>query len=278
MASNSQPKLFFPHEVSSIRTKKDIEATCKLLLTNTVESFELIGEPNIRFISYNISSHEGNYQNGYVSYPIWEQDVQLTYNGDTNLYHLRFHEVDQSLYIYHILPFDREVPCRFIGRKYVVSKDGKRIKTVYDDNFLATPKQAMHKLAEQMSDAKWSEIYRAEPKILENGRAIWLITCAYDWKYVLNVVNNPLQPAKYQSANAWSGTFGVHPMNKPYDKLQDPVIGKDYLAFDYQHRCVRHVANLVALRFDGEGFTPIRLSQAKLPPLNLSGTEYLQYL
>jgi len=243
-----ETSLYFPRQISSIRTKKDIEAACKILLCNVAQSFELIGEPTIQFVNHEISS--GNYSR-FVGYPVWEQEIQITNNGNTHDYCLLFHEVDQSLHLYEISPFTKRISSEPIGRQFLISKDGKRIKTIYDDTFLATAKQAKHKLTELIPHLHWEDIYRAEPKILEDGRPIWLITCAYKWLYALDIVRNPAVPYAYYRANRLSREQLIHPMNPPFDNLQDPVKGKDYFAFDYKQSCVRHVTNLMALRFTG---------------------------
>jgi len=264
-----ESKFDFPKQISSIRTKDDIKAACAILLFNTMQSWQLIGEPTLRLESY--QTQDDMYSPcGSVLYPVWRQPILITQNNGqtTRDYTIVFHEVDQSVRIERLCSDPKIIPVTPIGRKFIISKDNTRVKTVYDDSFLATPKQAAHRLSEVIPQFKWNEIYRAEPKILKDGRAIWLITCEYNWKYALDIIGNPFFPkTQIHSANTCSKNFRLeeHPMIAPYDDLQDPILGKDYLAFDLQKSRVREVTGLIALRFTGDGFFPVGLSKAKFP-------------
>lgn len=276
-------ELFFPKEISSVRTIKDIEAACRLLLPKIAKSFEFIGDPTIELVSYETTDGHRTP----IKYPVWDQEIAFT-NRNNEIkdgYHLIFHEIDQSFRIYEprfyygLISGRKKAPDVPIGRRFVVSKNGKQVKTIYDDSFILTPKQAMHKVGEIIPNLKWNEIYRGEPKILKTGRAVWMVTCEYNWKYAVDIIGNPLFPSAIYPANTHSRSFDLyeHPMIGPFVDLQDPIEGKDYFAFDWQERFIRDVSNLVALRFNGVGFTPVRLSQAKLPSIEVSGTEYLKF-
>ncbi len=274
-----ETSLYFPKQICSTRTGKDVEAACKILLRNAVESYELIGKPEIQLVTYEITQVVNNHK--FVNYPLWRQEIRLTINGRTVDYQLYFHEVDQSLSLHRVPKLYETVDAKPVGRQFFVSKGRNRIKTIYDDTFLATAKQAKHKLIELIPRLCWEDIYSVKPKILKDGRPIWLISCENDWKYALDIVTNPTFQYRYYTANFLSIEGNGRSINPLFANLQNPVIGSDYFAFNYRQKRVRDVTNLMALRFTEEGFVPIRLSQAKLPAIDLTGEngeEWLKYL
>lgn len=264
----------FPEQLRSVRTKKDIEVACKILLTNAVQNWELIDEPTLRLMPYAAGGNWLHPSYGSTQYPLWEQKIMLTLNNGvtTDCYRLSFHEIDQSLRIYNHVSFNCpsynfKVAERFVGRKFVVSADKKRVTTIYNDGFLATPKQAAQKLLEQINTYCWREIISIEPKVVNGCQAIWLVTYGYfDWKYALDIVGNPVLEYQYHRANELTSL--VHDVKapiKPYDDLQDPVVGQDYFAFDWHKKFVHEVSGLIAVRFNGCGFSPVPLRKAKIP-------------
>lgn len=279
----------FPEQLRSVRTKKDIETACKILLTNAVQNWELIDEPTLRLMPYASGGNWIHPSYRSTKYPLWEQKIMLTLNnGVTTDYRLSFHEIDQSLRIYNHVSFNCPsynfmVAERFVGRKFAVSANKKRVTTIYDDGFLATPKQAAQKLLEEVNHFCWKGIVSIEPKIIYGCQAVWLITYGYsDWKYALDIVGNPLNQFQYHMANVWKSViYDVKAPIKPYDDLQDPIIGQDYFAFDWHKKSVHEVSGLIAVRFNGSGFFPVPLRKAKIPLPNLTnekGEKQLIYL
>lgn len=260
--------LYFPHEISCCNTPDDIRAIAKLLLTNAVENLQFIDEPTVRLISYPTCHGACNIFTS-VKYPIWEQKITFTYQRENTDAILVFHEINHSLCI-HREPFidyepyyDKVVPDWVpVARKFIVSRKPKRVKTIYDDTFSATARQAVQKLLNFDHDLQWSHILSIEPKVRQNGQAVWWVEYGYERQYFVDVVSDLVfeyNKSRYQ--------YTADEIN-PYDTLRDPVVGNDYFAFDWRSPLLEHIYNIAALRFTGEEFTLVPFGQAKLPTLD----------
>lgn len=234
-----------------IKRRSDIEKECQILFQELDGSYDLVGEPELGYVSYL----------DFPEYPAWRWKVKVHEHGAPCMETwLVVDEEQQNVFLLDANNpslselFNHCEKGAFTHGCYTwkIDKDanGPFVKTYYDALLVDTKNEAVSEALLSYPDLSHEDILHVQLKVMPNMRLVWALYLE-DRILLMSTIRSAMSE--------------IYITEVGFDAdLSNPVSGEDYLLFDLKRDDFISLKGMLAAHVNGKAFRPIPTSQAKI--------------